>query len=57
MTEGQATQTLVAHGARYVTTKGGREWWKSQDGSWIAKTVDWRGVVVLQKLPANACGC
>lgn len=56
MTAGQASATLIAHGARYVTVKGGKEWWKAQDGSWIAKTVV-GSEVTLQKLPANACGC
>ncbi len=57
MTDGQASATLMSHGAKYVTTKGNVQWWKAQDGSWIGKTVDGRGDVKLQKLPANSCGC
>ena len=55
MTEGQAQQTLLSHGAQYVTTKGGVEWWKTRDG-WIAKQVVGEQVS-LKKLGANACGC
>ena len=56
MTEAQAQQTLLAHGAQYVTSKGGVEWWKARDGSWIAKQ-SVSGQVSLKKLGANACGC
>lgn len=57
MSEGQAAQTLMAHGAKFVTTKGNVQWWKTADGSWIGKTVDGRGEVKLQRLPAGACNC
>lgn len=57
MTEGQAASTLIAHGATYVTTKSGVEWWKLQDGGWIAKQVVAAGQVVLKKLPKGSCGC
>lgn len=57
MIEAQAVVTLRSFGAVYRTTKGHVQWWKATDGSWIAKTVDGRGDVKLQRLPANACDC
>lgn len=56
MTDGQAGATLIANGASYVGKKGNVEWWKAQDGSWIAKTVV-NGDVRLQRLPSNSCNC
>ena len=56
MTDEQATAVLTSNGAKYVTTKQGVQWWKTQDGSWIAKSV--QGLdVKLQRLHGNACGC
>jgi hypothetical protein len=57
MTAAQASATLSAHGATFVTVKDGVEWWRTQDGSWIAKQASYGGDVVLKKLPAHACSC
>ena len=57
MTAGEAASTLIAHSATYVTTKNYVEWWKLQDGGWIAKQVLSNGQVTLKKLPKGSCGC
>ena len=57
MTEGQAQATLQTLGAQYRATKGAVQWYRAADGTWVAKTVDGRGDVRLQRVAGNACGC
>ncbi len=57
MKEAQAAVTLRALQASYHSSKGSIQWWKTPDGSWVARTVDQYGDVKLQKLPAGSCNC
>lgn len=57
MTEGQAAQLVVQHGATYVTTKDGIEWWRMPDKSWMAVRKFGNGTAEVRHLGANACGC
>lgn len=57
MTPQQAAQLLQQHGAAFVTTKDGVEWWRLPDQTWLGKRALQNGLVEVRKFTANACGC
>lgn len=53
----QADALLSQHGATFVTTKDGIDWWKAADGYWLAKKFVAPGYVELRRLSPEACNC
>jgi len=48
---------LAQHGARYVTTKNGVDWWRLPSGEWLGKRALGNGYFEVRRFGANACGC
>ncbi len=57
LTEAQATQLFMSHGAVFSTTKNGVEWWKMPNGGWMGKRALGNGTFEVRHFPPGSCNC